>query len=430
MDRRKFIKNSSIATLALATGVNTNSLASVSKISQNNNLKVGLIGSGWYGMVVAKAALQAGGVEITAVADVDSDHLKNSINELTTLQGTTPKGFKDYRELLNTKDLEAVIIGTPPHWHALQFVDACKKGLPIYCEKPLAYDVEEGKAMVSAAKKAGNIVQIGFQRRQSQAFQKAKQIIDEGQIGKIYQIGAQIHFTASTHDTTPQAPPASLDWDAWCGPAPMLPYSPAIGHGPWRLEKEYGNGHLVDWGIHNIDIIRTIMGFKMPEIVQASGGIFVLKDKITTPDTLTATMQFDGIPVVWEHRMWGTGEINPEFNNGVFFYGDKGTLFASDNKIVLKTRESEQEVMEISSRDMQNKHVAEFINAVKTNNKDLISCDTEDAHNSTTAVQLAMIAYETESRLKWDGKSKLTGNSEAQKHLARPYRKGYTRPVV
>lgn len=120
MDRRKFIKNSSIATLALATGVNTNSLASVSKISQNNNLKVGLIGSGWYGMVVAKAALQAGGVEITAVADVDSDHLKNSINELTTLQGTTPKGFKDYRELLNTKDLEAVIIGTPPHWWSLR----------------------------------------------------------------------------------------------------------------------------------------------------------------------------------------------------------------------------------------------------------------------------------------------------------------------
>ena len=409
MDRRKFIRNSSIATMAFATGIKSKGLASVSTISQNNNLKVGLIGSGWYGMVVAKAALEAGGVEISAVADVDSDHLSNSISELKTLMGTEPKGFKDYRDLLNMNNLDAVIIGTPPHWHALQFIDACEKGLPIYCEKPLAYDVEEGIAMVNAAKKAGNIVQIGFQRRQNEAFKKAKQIIEEGQIGKIYQIGANIHFNPGTHDTTPQEPPASLDWDAWCGPAPMLPYSPAIGHGPWRLEKEYGNGHLVDWGIHNI---------------------VVLKDKITTPDTLTATMQFNGIPVVWEHRMWGTGDLNPLFNNGVFFYGDKGTLFASDNNIVLKTRDVEHATMEIPTPDMQEKHVAEFINAVKTENKNLISCNTEDAHNSTTAVQLAMIAYETKSKLNWDGKATLTGNPEAQKHLARPYRNGYNRPKV
>lgn len=430
MDRRKFIRNSSIATIAFATGFRSKGLASVSANSHNRNIKVGLIGSGWYGMVVAKAALLAGGVDISAVADVDSDHLKNSIDELTSLIGTAPKGFKDYRDLLNLKDLDAVIIGTPPHWHALQFIEACEKGLSIYCEKPLAYDVEEGIAMVNAAKKAGNIVQIGFQRRQNKAFYKAKQIIEEGQIGKIYKIGANIHFNPSTHDTTPQDPPASLDWDAWCGPAPKLPYSPAIGHGPWRLEKEYGNGHLVDWGIHNVDIIRTIMGFNMPDKVEASGGIFVLKDKITTPDTLTAIMHFNGIPVVWEHRMWGTGDLNPMFNNGVFFYGDKGTLFASDSKIVLKTRTTEQAVMDIPTPDMQEKHVAEFINAVKTNNKNLISCNIEDAHNSTTAVQLAMIAYETGSKLKWDGKSQLTGNTEAQKHLARPYRKGYQRSKV
>jgi flagellar basal body rod protein FlgG len=118
------------------------------------------------------------------------------------------------------------------------------------------------------------------------------------------------------------------------------------------------------------------------------------------------------------------------FNNGVFFYGDKGTLFASDNNIVLKTRDVEHASMEIPTPDMQEKHVAEFINAVKTNNKNMISCEIEDAHNSTTAVQLAMIAYETESKLKWDGNSTLTGHPEAQKHLARPYRNGYQRPVV
>src|SRR5690554_3190061 len=387
MDRRKFIRNSSIATMAFATGIKSKGLASVSTISQSNNLKVGLIGSGWYGMVVAKAALEAGGVEISAVADVDSDHLSNSISELKTLMGTEPKGFKDYRDLLNMNNLDAVIIGTPPHWHALQFIDACEKGLPIYCEKPLAYDVEEGIAMVNAAKKAGNIVQIGFQRRQNEAFKKAKEIIEEGQIGKIYQIGANIHFNPGTHDTTPQEPPASLDWDAWCGPAPKLPYSDLIGHGPWRLEKEYGNGHLVDWGIHHIDIIRVIMQFGAPRIIHAEGSLDVLKGEITTPDTLLATLQFDGCPVIWQHRLWGAGEVDPRFNNGIFFYGENGSLFASDERLVWKPvgRDQQEQVMDIPTPDMQEKHLAEFIRAVKTGNKGLISCPVEDAFLSTAA---------------------------------------------
>ena len=433
MDRRKFIKNSTIAGVALASGITKPGYATsnfkTATLLQNEKIRIGLIGSGWYGMVVAKSALKAGGVEITAVADVDSDHLNKSIEELTTLQGRKPLGFKDYKELINLNNIDAVIIGTPPHLHALQFVDACETGLHIYCEKPLAYDVHEGMAMVKAAEKAGNIVQIGFQRRQSKAFSKAKQIIEEGQIGKIHQIGANIHFNPGTHDTTPQNPPASLDWDAWCGPAPMLPYSPSIGHRSWRLEKEYGNGHLVDWGIHNIDIVRTIMGFGMPEIIEASGGIRVLKDKITTPDTLRATMHFEGIPLVWEHRMWGAGNINSKYNNGVFFYGDKGTLFASDNYNELNIRNQGQSTAEFSSSEMQDMHVEEFIEAVKTGNKNLISCNTEDGHKSTTAVQLAMIAYETNSKLLWNNNT-LVGNPKATELLARPYRKGYKRPTI
>ena len=437
MNRRRFIKNTSLASLAVATGTGTAGLAgtrlSTPLSNQNKRLRIGLIGSGWYGMVIAKAALESEGIEITAVADVDSEHLENSINELETLQGSRPKGFKDYNELLDTVSLDAVMIGTPPHWHALQFIAACEKGLPIYCEKPLAYDVEEGKAMVAAAKKAGNIVQIGFQRRQNKAFKRAKEIIEEGRIGNVYQIGTHIHYTPGTEDTTIQNPPASLDWDAWCGPAPKLDYRPSIGHLAWRLEKEYGSGHLVDWGIHNIDIIRTIMGYKMPDALDASGGIFHLKDKITTPDTLTATMKFDGIPVVWQHRMWGTGEFDPEFNNGVYFYGDKGTLFASDNRLVIlpSGRDQQREIVDLQSPNMQEEHVAEFIQAVKTNNKGLISCTTEDGHKSSATVQLAMIAYDTESKLNWDDHEEtIRGNEEAKKLLARPYRKGYKRPVV
>ncbi len=182
--------------------------------------------------------------------------------------------FKYYNELLDQKNIEVIFIGTIPHWHALQFIAACKKGFDIYCEKPLAYDVMEGLAMVDAAKKAGNIVQVGFQRRQSNAFKKAKELINNGRIGNLHQVVAQINYNPVLKETTVQAPPSTLDWEEWCGPAPKLDYRPSIGHMAWRLEKEYGNGHLVDWGIHHIDIIRNIMDEEMPDEFYSHGWNF------------------------------------------------------------------------------------------------------------------------------------------------------------
>lgn len=426
MDRRSFLQKASAGTAGVVTSFSLPAFMSEPKI------KVGLIGCGWYGMVIVNAAFKVGGVEIVAVCDVDSEHLENSAREIEKLQGNLPKKFKDYRELLEMKNIEAVIIGTPPQWHALQFVAACDKGLHIYCEKPLAYDVEEGKAMVKAVEKAGNIVQIGFQRRQSVSFQKAKELIENGTTGKIHQIVAQIHYNPGQEDTTIQEPPASLDWDAWCGPAPKLPYRPSIAHKAWRLEKEYGNGHLVDWGIHHIDIIRTIMGMEIPDSFQANGSLDILKGRITTPDTLNVTMNFKECPVLWQHRLWGTGDLNTQFNNGIFFYGEKATLFASNDGLVLQPagRNQQQQIMDVPTPDVQEKHVSDFIQAVKANDKRLLSCTTEDAWKSTTTVQLAMISYYSGSGVKWDNTRKIIVENEiAAKQLARKYRDGYIRPV-
>lgn len=427
MKRRTFIQRTSIGTAGLITGFHIPSFA------QNKKIKIGLIGSGWYGMVITKAALKTGGVEVIAVCDVDSEHLKNSLDEIEKLQGNRPKGYKEYIELLELKDLEALFIGTPPHWHALQFIAACEKGLDIYCEKPLAYDVQEGLAMVKAANKAGNIVQIGFQRRQSKAFAKAKEMIANGELGKVHQVGAQIHYNPGVGDYSVQNPPASLDWEAWCGPAPKLDYRPSIGHKKWRLEKEYGNGHLVDWGIHHIDIIRKVMDLGMPLSFNTNGGINVLEGKITTPDTLNATLNFEQCPVIWQHRLWGTGDLNNQFNNGVFFYGEKATLFASDNKLLITPngKDQKQKVLDLASPDMQDNHVANFINAVKAKDKNLLDCKIEDAFQSTATVQLAMASYYTESKVNWDfEQKKIVGNKEASKLLARPYRGDYKRPKI
>ena len=258
MHRRKFLELSTLGSAALISSFY------VPLKAEDKKLRIGLIGCGWYGMVISTAALKNGGVEVKAICDVDSDHLSSSADELEKLQGSRPKTFKEYRDLLDMKGLDVIFIGTQPHWHALQFIAACEKGYDIYCEKPLSYDVMEGLAMINAQKKAGNIVQIGFQRRQSEAFKKTKELINGGTVGNIHQIAAQINYNPVMLDNTVQAPPASLDWEEWCGPAPKLDYRPNIGHKAWRLEKQYGNGHLVDWGIHHVDIIRKIMDEDMP----------------------------------------------------------------------------------------------------------------------------------------------------------------------
>jgi predicted dehydrogenase len=425
MKRREFIKVTSISSAAFASPIYLPSRV------KNRKLRIGLIGAGWYGMVISRAALKTGDVEMTAICDVDSDHLKNSADELEKLQGTRPKTFKYYHDLLDLQGLDAIFIGTMPHWHALQFIAACDKGLDIYCEKPLSYDVQEGLAMVNAAKKAGNIVQIGFQRRQSKAFQKVREILDSDKIGTIHQVVAQIHFNPELQDTTIQAPPASLDWEEWCGPAPKLDYRPSIGHMTWRLEREYGNGHLVDWGIHHIDIIRKILGEEMPERIFCTGGIYVLKDRITTPDTLTASMSFKKTPVVWQHRLWGNGDVNGEFNNGIFFYGSKGTLFAEDSKLVIFPggENAKREDLAIVTEMMQEDHVGNFLAAVRNKDNKLISCTPEDAFKSTATVQLAMISYYTGSVVKWDQtKKEIIGNPEASALLKREYRGNHKHP--
>ena len=423
MNRRKFIG----ATVAGTIGM-TSIIYGGSGSSGGKKLKVGLIGCGWYGMVDVRAAFKVGGVEVIAICDIDSEHLKDSVDKIESMQGSRPKMFKNYKELLEVPGMEAVIIATPPHWHALMFIDAVEKGLDVYCEKPLAYDIREGQAMVKAAKKSGRIVQIGFQRRQSKAIQQAKEYIQDGNIGKIVQAEAQIHYKAEMRDNTPQEPPASLDWEQWCGPAPKLPYCPQIGHFAWRLEKEYGHGHLVDWGIHLIDATRWVLGETTPKAVQASGGIYYYKGKITTPDILITHFDFERCPVTWRHRIWGAQEYRPEVQNGIFFYGENGTVFATDRTwIIIPKGGKEQPTVNKINSDMATDHMADFLEAVQNRKQPI--CTIEDGYNSTTTVKLGMIAYETESKIYWDRESqRIVGNTKAAKLMKRRYRTPWKHP--
>lgn len=394
----------------------------------DHKLRLGLIGCGWYGMVDVKAALKVGGVEIAALCDVDSQHLEQSADEVEKLQGKRPLTFKLYEEMLKAPGLEAVIIATPPHWHALQLIAALDHGLDVYCEKPLSYDIREGRAMVEAVKKSDRIVQVGFQRRQCPTFQAVRRRIHEGSAGRIICADANIHYTAGTKDPTPQPPPASLDWELWCGPAPRLPYSPQVGHMNWRLEKNFGQGHLVDWGIHLIDAARVILGEGMPTSVTAAGGLYAMRDKITTPDVLAAHFEFPTCPLTWRHRIWGAEEYTPEVSNGIFFYGEKETIFVTDERweIIPRGKGKERQVQS-EKADSGALHMTEFLSAVRTRQKP--GCSVEDAYVSTSAVKLAMIAYETGAKINWDSaREHIVGHTEADKLLQRDYRKPWVHP--
>ncbi|MEN6336560.1 MAG: Gfo/Idh/MocA family oxidoreductase [Phycisphaerales bacterium] len=425
IDRRDFIRTTTgtLAMIGIASHLSADEAA-------KPPIKLGLIGCGWYGMVDVRAAFKAGGVEVSAICDVDSEHLAASGAEIEKLQGYQPRTFKEYNELLETPDLNAVIIATPPHWHALPFLAALAKNLDIYCEKPLAYDIREGRAMVDAAQKKNVIVQIGFQRRQSPAIQSVRDYIQQGNLGRVVQVNAQIDYTAGMRDAKPQDPPASLDWDLWCGPAPKIPYSPQVGHFAWRLEKTTGHGHLVDWGIHLIDATRFILGETTPRSAQASGGLYFFKDQITTPDILTVHFDFAKCPVFWRHRIWGAQEYTPETSNGIFFYGDNGTIFVTDDRWVIIPKEKNKERIEHKTQsDMAAAHMAEFLEAVRTRKP--AGCTIEEAYRSTTTVKLATIAYDVGAKIAWDETAeRIVDNPAAAGLLKRPYRAPWKHPFA
>lgn len=428
IDRRNFL-HASAAGFAAGGSVPERLPTGFSPIvPDDRKRRIGLIGCGWYGMVDVQSACKAGGVEIVALCDVDSDHLDRSAEAVEKLQGKRPRTFKLYTDLLQTPGLEAVIIATPPQWHALQFIAACEKGLDIYCEKPLAYDIRESRAMVEAARKSGRIVQIGFQRRHAAGFQQARDYLQTGAAGRIICVDAQIHYTAGTKDATPQPPPSTLDWDLWCGPAPKIPYSPQVGHMNWRLEKTTGQGHLVDWGIHLMDAARWILGESMPHTVSAQGGLYYLKDRITTPDVLTAHFEFERCPVTWRHRIWGAEEYAAEVCNGLFFYGEKETVFVTDNYwMVIPKGKGKERMRHEAKSDAAVLHMADFLEAVQKRVQP--TCRIEDAHQSTVSVKLAMIAYDTGSRIRWDTKAEqILDHPDAARLLQRDYRSPWKHP--
>jgi predicted dehydrogenase len=444
MNRRQFL------TSGAALAVASSGLGRYAEAFADTPLRVGLIGTGWYGKADLFRLIQVAPVEVVSLCDVDSAMLADAAQQVAGRQVSkkTPRTYGDYRRMLAEKDLDLVLIATPDHWHALPFLEAVKAGADVYVQKPVSVDVVEGQAMLAAARKYGRVVQVGTQRRSTPHLMEAReQIVKTGRLGKVGLVEVYCYYHMRATENPPDiAPPASLDWEFYTGPAPMRPYNKLVHPRGWRAFMEYGNGIMGDMCIHMLDMVRWMMDLGMPTRVSSTGGIFVDKaSKANITDSQTATFEFPDLRVVWTHRTWGDAP-DPKYPWGATLYGDKGTLKASvmsydfvpqgGGESVHKdvTYEFEQYPIDRTEKDLE-RHVAPAIRGhmtdlllnMKTRGRPV--ADIEQGYMSTTACILANLSMKLGRTLEWDhAQGRVVGDEEANRLLRRPYRAPWVHP--
>jgi predicted dehydrogenase len=372
-------------------------------------------------------------VEIVSVCDVYVPNL-----ELGAKLVPQAARVKDFRTILDDKNIDAVIIGTPDHWHALMTVMACQVGKDVYVEKPTSVAIAEGRKMVQAARKYNRVVQVGTQQRSATHFQQAAKLIQDGAIGRISSVRCwNVGNQAPDGIGAPPdgSPPEGLDWDAWLGPAPKRPYNPnrfgvfpgVFSHFRWFWD--YAGGMMTDWGVHLIDIVHMAMNVDAPTAVSTVGGKFVLTDNRETPDTIVASYQYPGFVMTYENRVANGRTVN-EHSYGIEFYGTEGTLFVDRQgfEITPETRREDGQIVDrmLSRRRTSTpdnpSHARNFVDSIKSRKPPI--CDIEIGHRSSSAALLGNVALRSGGTVVWDGKTETVtnGNTKATALLDVLYR--------
>lgn len=423
--RRWFHKTASASILAA-------SAPAVNVLGANEQPKVGLIGCSGRSQSLVREFRKLG-IPFLAVCDVDEKRLARGKD---LAGGEDVKAYKDYRKLLEHKGLDAVIIATPPHWHALPFVDACKAGLDIYCEKPLAVSVWEGQQMVKAARKYNRVVQCGTQSHSAENFIEGVRLIQEGYIGQVQKAASWSLRNNNPKGMGPakiSEPPKHLDWDLWLGPLPKMPYFPQRCHGGFRWFWATDGGWMTDWGVHQLDIILWALQETDPQAVSAEGGKFFFTDCSETPDTLDTVFKFKDKLVHFTVRSGNAfnpghePKMNTWAGYGIEFYGSKGTLFLDRDRLIVWPEDDPygkgtKAINQTADyRVMTKRHIQDFLEKIKT--RERCVCDVEVCHKASNICHIGSIAYRTGERLTWDGETETITNKPAlNSWLRRPYR--------
>ncbi|HQU44912.1 MAG: oxidoreductase [Planctomycetia bacterium 21-64-5] len=427
VSRRNFVKGSVAAGVALSAP----NLLLASKAEKR--YRTALIGSGWWGTNILREAIWSNQCQVVALGDVDDNQLKICQEDIAKHTSDQPKTYKDFRELLDREKPEIVIVATPDHWHPLIMMAAVKSGAHVYVEKPVGHTVREGRAMVQAARDNGRIVQVGTHRRVSPHNMSGMKFLKDGNAGKIGMVRAFVHYYGGPGQPVPDSePPAGLDWDMWCGPAPLVPYNKAMHPKGFRQFLDYANGQLGDWGIHWMDQILWWTDEKWPRRVFSTGGRPIKRDNTTAPDTQVASFEFESFTAVWEHRQYA-GNDAEKHNIGCYFYGTKGTFHMGWEDgwtfyPVGKGRPIHEEP-KLNLPDKQNikELFANFLDSIESGKPPV--CDIEIGHRSTNMSLLAMLSLKLGRSIQWDGdKEAIVGDADANQLLSRVYRSPWEYP--
>lgn len=426
VDRRSFVAGAALAAASAPLARNV--------LGANEKIFVGLIGSGGMGRSNLAAFLKNPDVECAAICDVNRLNLDRGL----ALIAGKATAYKDFRQLLERQDIQAVIVATPDHWHALPAIHAMQAGKDVYVEKPLALCVAEQQAMVKAARQTGRVVQVGTQQRSGRHFQRAVELVRSGKIGQVSFVRAWNHennHPLGIGNPPDGEPPETLDWDFWLGPAPKAPYNRNRAAPSFRWFWDYSGGKLTDWGTHLIDVVHWAMEVNGPTAVSASGGKFYLEDNRETPDTLEVLYEYPGFVMVYSSRECNARGIEDK-GYGIEFHGTLGTLFLdrAGYEIFPEHRREGDEFLprtaavRSGTSDQHMTHVRNFLDCIKSRQKP--ASDIETAHRSTTAPHLGNIAFRTGQKIYWDPEKEqlLKAVPEAAALLTREYRRPWQLP--
>jgi len=426
ISRRKFL---SATAGAAAIGLAGPAVRADGKTAASERLRLAVIGCGNRGRQLIPVFQTFNDVDIAVICDVNGQ----SMDRAYALLGRKPERERDYRKILDRKDIDAVVIATTEHWHGLPFIQACQAGKHIFVEKPLSHTVVEGRAMVRAAKKAGIIAMMGTHQRGQEHYPRAVEIVQSGRLGKVSMVECWNVMKMGKGWRGPVVkgtPPEYLDWDRWLGPAPMVPFdSRRLAYMFWC---DYGGGMMTNWAVHHTDIILWAMKVESPGRASCLGGQYVLQDLGDTPDTMQACWEFPGFLL----QYWLRGQskfpadLSRKSDHGIAFYGNEATLLLDragfdlyDEKDLRRPAESA-----VATRQDGPWHRT-FVDCVKEKRQPPM--DLEQSHQATVCCHVANIAYRTGRTIRWDVKAeRIVGDDAAAAMLSRPRRRGYELPEV
>jgi len=436
LSRRKFIHTASAIAGGAVFSPVTSDFARAGQRFQAaaaDKIRVAAIGINSMGWADVNAVMKNPGVECVALCDVDRNVLDKRAAELAA-KGVKVQTYSDYRKILDNKDIDAVVIGTPDHWHCLMMAEACEAGKDVYVEKPIGNSIAECRAMVAAQARTQRVVQVGQWQRSQKHFRDAVEFVHSGKLGKIglVKVWGYFNYGNPILKQPDSAAPAGVDYDMWLGPATKRPFNANRFHGSFRWFWDYAGGIMTDWGVHLLDY--ALLGMKAtgdaaaPKRVSASGAM-LRNPGAETPDTLTALFEYDGFNIQWEHVIgYGAGIYGRQ--HGIAFLGENGTLIVdrASWEVVPYEKRMEAVPLQKSSDNGLDEHARNFVEVIRSRRLGDLHAPIHAGAEVAILSQMGNIAYRTGSTLHWNAQKGEFDHAAANKLIGNEYHNGYKMP--